>query len=699
MSKQNGFFASVLVLSFLVLLPTLMNGWTNLDDPIYIIENPMIKKLSWESIQLMFTTLQVNGSYNPIVLLSWAVDYSILGLDPRIFHFTNLLIHLTVVGLVYYLSFKLSKNIKIAFLTSLLFSIHPMHMEAIAWVTARKDLLYTLFYILGLIMYFNYQDPKYNTSRWKYFILCILFYILSLLSKGSALTFPVVLLAMDYLNKRKDLKLLILEKIPLFILSIVFTIISIKAQKMGEALQFREFYSIIDSLSVGFYGYLVYLIKLIIPYQLCSLHPYPTPSGNPVPWYFTASAIPVLLLVTFCITKIKKNRVLVFGFGFFFITLIPVIQVLSFAISVTADRFTYLPYFGLFFIFSSGLVWVFENKPKFKKATILFTIVFFTFLSIKTISYSKTWKNSETVWTRVIEYYPDYFVSYVNRSAFLIKDNRLEEALEDCKLALKLKPDYYLAYYNKGYIYDRWGDNEKALLNYSEAITNKDDFFQAYQNRGILNSNLNRFEDALLDFTTSISIQPKNPFAYLNRATLLKNNQKFNEAIIDANTAISINDTISNVYFVRAICYRETGQINKSIEDFNKVIFQGSSTVNTYKERGILFFNNGDYNSALKDFNSSIKLNDNESLVYIYRSQIFINQSRFEDALYDLSRAEKMDPNNILIYLIRSSIYKDRGDFKTALNEIEKGLMLYPEDVNLINEKENINNSLNLKIE
>ena len=689
MNKKNVLLSSVLVLTFLILSSTLQNGWTNLDDPIYILENPLIKDLSWSGVVNMFTTFQVNGSYNPLVLLSWSVDYFFSELNPTTFHATNLILHIIVTSLVFYLTLLLSKNKWIAFGTSLLFGIHPMHVEAVAWVTARKDLLYTLFYIASLIAYYFYLQQNAG-NKWRYFVLCFSFFVLSLFSKGSAITLPLILWAIDYLTKRKGLKEILLEKIPFLVLSILFTIIAIKAQDLGEALQFREFYSVFDSLSVGFYGYFDYLIKLIAPYKLSALHPYPTPSGTPVPWYFTVAAIPVLAIAGYCFYKIRKARTLVFGFGFFFITLIPVIQVLSFAVSVTADRFTYLPYFGLFFLMSSGVFLMVKKKPQFKNATLILSIIFLTFLSIITFRYSKTWKNSETVWNKVLKFYPDYFVAYVNRAAYRINVGNYDEALKDCNKAISLKPNYHLAFYNRGYIYQELGNIEEAIKNYSQTIILKDDTSQAYQNRGILYVNLEKFEEAYNDFNSALKANPKDPIAYLNRASLLKDLKEYTKVIDDASAVISLDSTLLQAYYLRGISYAKENQNNKAILDLTKAIEDKSLSANALKERGYIYLRLKKDDEAINDFEASLNLDNNQLDLYLDKSELHIKRFEYDKALFSLERAERIDSKNNKIYYLRNIVYQQKGDTLTALKELERGMINQPQDSLLAEEKKNI---------
>ena len=175
LKKTEHWLLIALVITVLSLIKTVFHDWVNWDDPVYISENPLIKDISLEGIKNMFATDQVLGAYIPLVLLSWALDYAYGGLDPMVFHTTNLMLHLFNVGLVFYLVKSLAKRNEIAFITALLFGMHPMHVEAVAWITARKDLLYTLFFLCGLMAYQRYLK-KDNTV--KYFFILRIAYLL-----------------------------------------------------------------------------------------------------------------------------------------------------------------------------------------------------------------------------------------------------------------------------------------------------------------------------------------------------------------------------------------------------------------------------------------------------------------------------------------------------------------------------------------
>ena len=245
-----------LVLTFIVMSPNLNNEFLNWDDQEYISKNPLIKDLSVQGIKNIFQNEHIIASYVPIVLVSWAVDYAIGGMNPTMFHLSNIIIHLIVVLLVYWLVLLVSKRKGIALLAALLFGIHPMHVEAVSWLSARKDLMYSLFFVPALISYYYYIEREPRYGRIYTYLGCLLFFVLSLYSKGTAVILPFILLLFDYYFIRTDIKKVILEKLPFFLLSAFFIYKSIQLQGEGGALDQGGATTVIDAFSVGFYGYL-----------------------------------------------------------------------------------------------------------------------------------------------------------------------------------------------------------------------------------------------------------------------------------------------------------------------------------------------------------------------------------------------------------------------------------------------------------
>ncbi|ETW97405.1 MAG: hypothetical protein ETSY1_22875 [Candidatus Entotheonella factor] len=231
--KAAGLCASILM-TLVVMWPTLGNGWTNWDDQFYVLHNPLIRDISIDRIKTIFLTLQVQGIYHPLTLVSYALDYALSGLEPATYHATNLILHILNVGLVFWFIYLLVGSTHIATVTAILFGIHPMHLESVAWISARKDVLYALFFISGLIVYLYYLQ-SYKRKLGLY-LLCFLMFLLSLLSKGMAVTFPLLLLCIDFLLKRRLKGVVIWEEVPFLLLSAGFGIIAIIAEQVGAAL-------------------------------------------------------------------------------------------------------------------------------------------------------------------------------------------------------------------------------------------------------------------------------------------------------------------------------------------------------------------------------------------------------------------------------------------------------------------------------
>ena len=206
--------AFALVASFICLFPTLQNGFVNWDDSAYILRNSMVWGLSWENLQQMFTTSETLGLYHPLTLFSFAVDYTIWGTQAFGFHLTNLLLHLLNIGMVFGLVLKLTKKEMAAFVAALLFGMHPMHLESVAWISGRKDVLYTVFALISLLCYLSYAEA--GKVKKEKLVLSFLFFCFALLAKAMAFTLPFFLLLIDYLHREKPKAHLFLEKLPFF---------------------------------------------------------------------------------------------------------------------------------------------------------------------------------------------------------------------------------------------------------------------------------------------------------------------------------------------------------------------------------------------------------------------------------------------------------------------------------------------------
>src|ERR1035437_569568 len=270
--KQDFWYIlTVLGITIAVFFPSLFNGFVlNWDDATYITENESIKALNWAHLKTI-STGYVNGNYHPLTILSYAIEYAICGVKPFLYHLDNLILDLLNVALVFVLVRKLSSKLEIAFITALLFGIHPLRVESVAWVSERKDVLYTFFFLLAGIKYLDYYQKA--QSKVLNFILSVVFIVLSMLSKSAAVCFPGVVLLLDWFLGRKINMKLLFEKIPFFIVSLIFGVVAIYSQKdIGAIQNLGPLFSFFERIMLSFYAVVMYIEKFFVPLGLSAMH-------------------------------------------------------------------------------------------------------------------------------------------------------------------------------------------------------------------------------------------------------------------------------------------------------------------------------------------------------------------------------------------------------------------------------------------
>lgn len=317
----------ILLITFVIYIPSLKNGFVNFDDYLYVYENPNIQKIDLKFFKWIFTA-EANTTWHPLTLLSIAVDYSIWGLNPFGYHLINVVFHAINTVLVFLLFIRLSTvrgeiSIIPAAIASLLFGIHPLHVESVAWISERKDVLCAFFYLLSIFIYLKYISTK--RKKFFYYTLCLFFFILALMSKPMAVTLPVVILILDFyplerLNKMKDALPLLIEKIPFLILSLILSIITINFHQTDRVLKTLEQYPLIPRILVALSAYIFYLIKMVFPYNLAPFYPLPAQTDIFTLTYLI-SGFTLAALTVFSILAYKKNKVYLAVWGYYLVSI------------------------------------------------------------------------------------------------------------------------------------------------------------------------------------------------------------------------------------------------------------------------------------------------------------------------------------------------------------------------------------------
>ncbi|MBL0027118.1 MAG: tetratricopeptide repeat protein [Saprospiraceae bacterium] len=604
---------SVLV-TFICFTTAINNQFVNWDDDRNFYENPLVQNVTkanfGEHTYKIFTT-GVIGNYNPLPIWTFAIEKIYFGFEnTQYWHLTNILLHLICVFLVYRIALFLGIRWQGALLASLLFGIHPMRVESVAWITERKDVLFGVFYLGALLQYIKYKiDAK--KIRWVW--MTILF-LLSLFSKIQAVSFPLSLMAVDYLmNKKYEVKSII-NKIPFFLLSLAFGVYGIMTLKQFGSLATVDDttnFNFIQRLFVGSFSFVIYLIKLIIPFRMSPLYPYP----NYFPWFFYPSMLMAPVVVYFLYKSYKNEyKVIFFGLTFFIVNIVFLLQILGAGQGYLADRFTYIAYLGFFII--AGFYfdkWI-NRYPE--KTNMYYSIagVYLLVFAFMTFQQNKIWKNSGTLWTHVLKYYEATTLPFGNRANYYRDNKMYAEALADYNKTISMKDNQPQAYNSRARLFFDIAKNQDTLLlalnDYNKAIQYdpKDGEFRI--NRGATYARLGNIDKAIEDFNEGLKLKPDHAVGYLNRSIMYQNLNRIDLALQDIDSYLKLNPYNADLWYEKGRALRLLNRNQEAITAYTQAIgFKTNNIGLFYYERSRTYAGLNMINEARADFQNAISFN------------------------------------------------------------------------------------------
>lgn len=574
------------------------------DDHVYVYENPMVLNPTGANFRA-FATQVVSLNYHPLTMWSLWLNSALFGAEAKSFIATNVLLHWGNAALLCWLVWLLTgkKYRSVAIFTALLFAIHPLRAESVVWVSERKDVLYVFFFLAGLISYWQYLDTPRKGKLWLAFLLMLL----SCLSKGVAVVFPLVCMLLDYWHGRKFSAAWVLEKLPMLALSILFGLIALDVQKGGDfhglltlpgdkTKALSTVFGMDKKILFAGYGYMMYFVKSFLPLQLCTLYPYPT-ELELKGFQFLGGAIFFLATIGLAIWSMRKTRVLAFGIGWILSTVLLVLQFISVGVVIMADRYFYLPSAGLFFMLTYAVeVYVLQNKPNLRNIWWVVLALFAAWCLWLSREQTATWKNSETLWKQVLKYYPTEDQAMESLANWYGKQNRVPEAEQMLERAVSdgcTRANVYSALANCIAI---------------KAATAKDSSTQ----RSLRDRAFSLYDQ-------SIALNPGNADTYFNRAftALLVNPER---TIADLDTAISLAPHKALQFKqMQATAYNNLKRYAEAEKILNEVIAtqekQGLRTPeekqrysDAYLERAVSRFNNGNRPGGLADAEKSVSI-------------------------------------------------------------------------------------------
>ncbi len=554
---------AILSITFLTFASTIGHEFTNWDDPVYVINNPSIRTLTPQAILGHFQQT-LTGIYVPLTTLSFALEYSVAQLDPSIYHFNNILIHMAVVALVFLFAHQCGLSLVASGIAALVFGIHPMHVESVAWITERKDVLYSFFYMLSLCSYWRYLQNQNKAT----FGMTVFWGLLSMLAKPMAVSLPLILLLCDLFYGRKLKKSVFIEKIFFFVYIIPIlcpTFVYLFDEKSISL-------DIGEALLIGVWTFVFYIKSFFLFTDFSPYYSLPQPLSLLNAPY--AISVCIFVIFAFILFRYRRNRWVVFSFLFYIFSIFFMLRFKDVSrvdnLCIVADRFMYLPSLGFCILIGavSDYYWSkWHNKKLLKKIFIVFLGVIFSLMAVKSMKQCLIWKNGITLWSKVIDKYPDVAFAYNNRGNAYSRDQFFNDALKDYSQALIIDPNYKKVYNNRGSIYGQLNQFDLALSDFNKVIRLDPHYAFAYYNRGKTYLNMKQPLKALDDFHSAI-INHKNYFqAYISRGQIYFDTKKYDLALNDLNQAIEINSSYSQAYELRSKIFFALNRKDKAERD------------------------------------------------------------------------------------------------------------------------------------
>jgi tetratricopeptide (TPR) repeat protein len=584
----------LVVATLAVYWQVLDNDFVNYDDDRYVTENIyVLKGVTFDSLTWAFTSSQFSN-WHPLTWISHMIDCQLYGLNPKGHHLTNLLFHVANTLLLLLVLVRMTGALWSSSFVAALFALHPIHVESVAWIAERKDVLSTFFMMLTVWAYTLYVK-KGGVRR---YLLVALLFVLGLMSKPMLVTLPFILLMLDFwpldrlcliystrtvatgqhTNKRLSTFQLIWEKVPFFALAVASSVVTFIVQKRGGAIKSLMSYSLPTRIINALVAYIEYIVNMIWPVKLSVLYPHP---GDSLPlWKGVVAGLMLALITTLVVCKARKVPYIAVGWCWYVVTLIPVIGIVQVGMQAKADRYTYTTLIGLFIVIAWGANDLLSKWPHRKIWLSTLASILLPVLIVLTWKQVQYWENSITLYKHTLKHTSNNVIIHNNLGAALNKLGRTEEAIEHLLQALRLKPDYAIAHYNLGTALGKLGRTEEAIEHLLQALRLKPDYVEGHYNLGTALSKLGRTEEAIKHLLQALRLKPDYAEAHSSLGVALYKQGRTEEAIEHLLQALRLKPDYAIAHCNLGTVLARKGHIKEAIALFREALRVNPDHVN-----------------------------------------------------------------------------------------------------------------------
>lgn len=555
------------------------------DDPQYVSENPWVRGgLDWRGFRWAFTVGEA-GLWIPLTWLSFMLDIQLFGQGAGGHHLTNVLLHVANSLLLFALLQRMTGGLWKSAFVAALFAVHPLHVESVAWVTERKDVLSTFFGLLSLWAWIAYvRRPRASAYVW-----AVAFFGLGLMAKPMLVTLPLLLLLLDYwplgrastgtpspgpetpvgVRARAAVAARLLrEKIPFLAIALASSVVTIFAQRHAGAVSGLEALSLGSRIANALVSYVAYIFQMLWPVRLAALYPY---HEVPAAWVLGSAAL-LLGVSAWAILRARASPYLPVGWFWFLGSLLPVIGLVQVGTQARADRFTYVPLIGLFIIAAWGIPDLLGRWRHRKPAMFVASVLVIAACIWIARAQVGTWKDSLTFWQHTVAVTSENARARGNLGSVLAGLGRDEEAITQYEEALRISPGLADVQNNYANSLVGQGRSEEAIAHYTEALRLDPDYVTAYNGLGSVLDDLGRFDEAIVHYESALRIEPGSALIHNNLAATLAKGGRLDEALDHVLAALAAEPDDVDYHYNAAIILEQLGRGSEAVSHLETVL-------------------------------------------------------------------------------------------------------------------------------
>jgi len=663
-------------------------AFVGFDDDVYVFRNRHVQAgLTLENIIWSFSLTHEDdrSHWHPLTWLSHMLDCQIYGLRPGTHHLTSLLFHIANCVLLFLVFRWMTGAVWRSAFVAALFALHPLNVDSVAWVAQRKNVLSTFFWMLTMLSYVHFTR---RPGIYRYLLVCLIF-ALGLMAKPMLVTLPFVLLLLDYWplsrlrpekisSERSAVYSLVLEKVPLFVLSGVSVFLSSVTQLRYGVIVSTESIPMKLRVANALVSYVRYIGKMIWPQNLAFFYPYPT-TMVPI-WQIVGAGVLLICVTVLIIGASKRIHYLGVGWLWYLGTLIPVIGLIQAGVwPALADRWTYVPLIGLFIIIAWGVP---DLAVRWRKREVLLAITAAAVLSIlmaATWLQTGYWTNSTTLFEHALEVTDNNYLAHNNLGVVLVAQGKIAEAIDHYSEALRIRPGFERAHYNLGGALIAQGKLNEAIHHYTEALRLSPNFAGAHYQLGIALARQGRITEAIDHYSAALKIEPNYAKAHNNLGFVLAAQGKLDEAISHYSAALLIRPDYAKAHNNLGVALAKKGNPAQAITHFSEALRLRPDFAEAHTNLKTALAAQRKIEEAIAKFQRAIKAYPQDPLLHYRLGSLYQSEGEWDQAVEQYKKALSVQPGFTRALNNLATLYTIKGDYGRAVSTFEKVIRLRPE--------------------